>query len=160
MIPADQIKSRKDGGSLMPAGLADPLTHQEFVDLVRFLSELGKPGPYAVTDAPVVRRWRVLDPVPESAAADQAKFPAGDSLGWYPAYSLVSGALPADALPTAAGKPVAFAQAQIEVAAAGKGPAGVQLAQGLEPLGGRAVGRLGGAKQPEVGIDLGHGCRR
>jgi len=32
----------KAGGSLMPAGLADNLTRGELVDLVRFLSELGK----------------------------------------------------------------------------------------------------------------------
>ena len=33
-------------GSIMPAGLADELTRPELVDLVRFLSELGKVGPY------------------------------------------------------------------------------------------------------------------
>jgi hypothetical protein len=31
----------------MPNGLADSLTRGEFVDLVRFLSELGKPGPFS-----------------------------------------------------------------------------------------------------------------
>ena len=36
---------------MMPAGLADPLTRQELVDLVRFLSELGRPGPYAASCA-------------------------------------------------------------------------------------------------------------
>jgi hypothetical protein len=43
-------------------------------------SELGKPGPYAVTAAPVVRRWRVAD------ASGLA----------IPDYSTVSGSLPAE----------------------------------------------------------------
>ena len=32
----------------MPKGLANLMTRAEFLDLVRFLSELGKPGPYAI----------------------------------------------------------------------------------------------------------------
>ena len=44
----------------MPAGLTDTLTRGELVDLVRFLSELGKIGPYAVGKDRVFRRWQVL----------------------------------------------------------------------------------------------------
>ena len=80
IIPADKIELKKEIGSIMPAGLADLLTDGEFLDLVRFLSELGKPGPFAVTAAPVVRRWRVVDA-------------AGLTL---PGYSTVSGSLPAE----------------------------------------------------------------
>ncbi len=43
------IKERRTGGSLMPSGLGDGLTPGERLDLFRYLSELGKPGPY---DAP------------------------------------------------------------------------------------------------------------
>src|SRR5439155_14707374 len=39
----DAIKEKKQNGSVMPGGLADTLTRAEFRDLVRFLSELGKP---------------------------------------------------------------------------------------------------------------------
>ena len=39
----DVIKEKKQIGSVMPVGLADSLTRAEFRDLVRFLSELGKP---------------------------------------------------------------------------------------------------------------------
>lgn len=39
----DTIKERKQNGSVMPAGLVDSLTRTEFRDLVRFLSDLGKP---------------------------------------------------------------------------------------------------------------------
>ena len=50
--------------SLMPVGLADNLTRQEFLDLVRFLSELGKVGPYSLSKAPVARRWQAVVPTP------------------------------------------------------------------------------------------------
>ncbi len=81
IIPLDKIELKKEIGSIMPAGLADLLTDGEFLDLVRFLSELGKPGPYAVTASPVIRRWRV----PDAAGVE------------VPAYSSVAGVLPADA---------------------------------------------------------------
>ena len=45
----------------MPVGLADALTHGELIDLVRFMSELGKVGPYAVDKSRVVRRWQSFD---------------------------------------------------------------------------------------------------
>ena len=42
-IARSSVGARKQIGSLMPAGLAGSLTHSEFRDLVRYLSELGKP---------------------------------------------------------------------------------------------------------------------
>src|SRR5207237_10689678 len=45
-IPVKDIAERGNTRSLMPDGLADPLTTQEFADLVRFLPEPGKVGPY------------------------------------------------------------------------------------------------------------------
>src|SRR5204863_1908928 len=60
VIPLNTIKGKpREGGSMMPAGLADPLTRQELVDLVRFLSELGRPGPYSVGARQMARRWQV-----------------------------------------------------------------------------------------------------
>ena len=41
-IPKAQIQQRRQTGSLMPAGLVDPLSREEFVDLVKYLSELGE----------------------------------------------------------------------------------------------------------------------
>jgi putative heme-binding domain-containing protein len=103
-IPVDAIEDRKVGGSLMPEGLADSLTRSELVDLVRFLSELGKVGPYAVSKAPVARTWQVLEP--SSAAYDllgstsfASVVRANHALTWTPAYSKVSGLLPIAALP-------------------------------------------------------------
>ena len=68
VVPVASIEDQKPGGSLMPKGLANLMTHAEFVDLVRFLSELGKPGPYAIRTTPTIQRWRVLKPVSEALA--------------------------------------------------------------------------------------------
>ncbi len=48
-------------GSLMPAGLTEALTRPELIDLVRFLSQLGKIGPYSVGTERVLRRWQLLE---------------------------------------------------------------------------------------------------
>jgi len=102
-IPTADIEARKDGASLMPAGLVDPLTRQELLDLTRFLSELGK-GRYAATPGKRVRSWQALSPTKEmytllnrvSLAAA-----AGDDTGllWQPAYSNVNGELPVTEMP-------------------------------------------------------------
>jgi putative heme-binding domain-containing protein len=112
-IPLADIKRQKDGGSLMPAGLADTLTEPEFLDLCRFLSELGKPGPFAADKPNVVRRWRIVD---NADALSHAEGPGSDSLPWRPAYSLVAGILPSD---TAKGT-TALARAEFDVTAAGR----------------------------------------
>jgi putative heme-binding domain-containing protein len=155
VIATSNIKSRKPGGSLMPQGLADGLTHGEFLDLVRFLSELGKPGTYAVPSDGVVRRWRVLDPVPAGLAisADAAP-PAGDA-GWWPAYTLVTGVLPPDALANS-GKGVAFARCQVDATSPGKVRLLLNSPKGLRLWADdRAVDVTG----PEVTLDLPRGVR-
>ena len=57
----------------MPLGLVDGLTRAELVDLVRFLSELGKVGRFAVGTQRVCRRWQVLDAVAEGSRALSAQ---------------------------------------------------------------------------------------
>ena len=100
-IPLDRIDEQKDAGSIMPAGLVDGLTRRELVDLVRFLSELGKLGPYAVSpQIRLARRWEV--------ASGEAVLPSVDAavvasqVAWSPVYSTVAGVLPAADLPTVA----------------------------------------------------------
>ena len=101
-IPAGDIEDTKDGGSLMPKGLANFLTRAEFVDLLRFLSELGKPGPYAIhsTASPTIQRWRVLKreltatgETQEVKGAPIELFEDCEDL-WISGYSLVDGTLP------------------------------------------------------------------
>ncbi len=93
------IDSTKNGPSLMPDGLTDPLTRGELLDLVRFLSELGKIGPYSVSKARLARRWQTLTPTTGAriylrrtglgaAASDDP------ALTWEPAYTSVAGVLP------------------------------------------------------------------
>src|SRR5688500_2580486 len=149
----------------MPEGLADTLTRQEFLDLCRFLSELGKPGtPYAPDTVQVVRRWRVLNArsaVRLVANPASLESPAAlDRLNWQPAYSLVSGVLPfEDLLPGVNHKaanpaPAAFARFELEVTSAGpiglrlNSPAGVRLWVG---------GKHAEVKGNDVELDLDRG---
>ncbi len=125
-IPVDSIEDQKAGGSLMPKGLANLMTHAEFIDLVRFLSELGRPGPYAIRTTPSIQRWRVLKAVPP----DLVKVvPDEDDLRrcvldappdrWAIAYARVSGALPLAEAGAASGSKVLYVQGEIDVTAAG-----------------------------------------
>jgi putative membrane-bound dehydrogenase-like protein len=100
-IPRGEVRKERPGGSLMPAGLADTLTRGEFLDLVKFLSELGKPGAYQPDTALLVRRWRVLDPAKPAAPGT-------------PVYSMVSGVLPIE------GSGQVTVQGEIDVTAAGR----------------------------------------
>jgi putative heme-binding domain-containing protein len=102
-IPIADIEERVNGGSIMPAGLTDTLTEQELIDLVRFLSELGKVGPYAPSQARVARRWQGLDPgtprLAEILISEPASVPTREDLAWTPVYTEVSGNLPLTDLP-------------------------------------------------------------
>jgi putative heme-binding domain-containing protein len=109
VVPLDSIKGKpREAGSMMPAGLADPLTRQELVELVRFLSELGRPGPYAVGTQQLARRWQVLDPAMHGIRPGQ-KLSVTPGALWMPAYSQVSGVLP----PTGASPMLARAQVNV-----------------------------------------------
>ncbi len=95
-IPLGSIEEKKDAGSLMPEGLADTLTRQEFVDLVRFLSELGKIGSYAVPRGRFVRRWETpVNNVPTSVEKTSIdSILKNRAIPWRTVYSKVSGDLP------------------------------------------------------------------
>ena len=126
VVPVASIEDQKPGGSLMPKGLANLMTHAEFVDLVRFLSELGKPGPYAISTVPTIQRWRVLKPVAETLAAS---IPDKDSFRdqvlkaepsrWTTAYAKLAGSLPLDEVTTQTGGQVVYLQGEINVSNAG-----------------------------------------
>jgi putative heme-binding domain-containing protein len=106
-IPLDRIQATQEVGSNMPEGLTAGLTEAELRDLIRFLSELGRPGSFRVDDAPVVRRWRV-------AAGDSE--PPADSPLWTARYSTAAGALPMADLPDGR----VWARFELEVLSAGK----------------------------------------
>jgi putative heme-binding domain-containing protein len=62
-IPKGRVEETKMGGSLMPTDVVDTLPTNDLVDLVRYLSELGKPGPFGPAEEKSARRWRIFGPV-------------------------------------------------------------------------------------------------
>lgn len=119
-IPVDEIEEEIEGKSLMPKGLPSLLTHDEFLDLVRFLVELGRPGDFAMRSRPTVQRWRVLTTVPDEMLLAR---PSPDTLGlalsfgdesWRPAYGKVDGWLPLADAAAPADKPL-YLRAELEV---------------------------------------------
>ncbi|MBI3191933.1 MAG: hypothetical protein HYZ36_04645, partial [Pedosphaera parvula] len=94
-VPKGKVSNRATGGSLMPTALLDVLSAPERVDLFRFLSDLGKPGPYDASKGNVARLWR-LRAVPHTAEQfGPDKIMASDANGqdWLPAHTLVDGRL-------------------------------------------------------------------
>jgi putative heme-binding domain-containing protein len=103
-VPVKDIEEQSQGRSLMPDGLADTLTRGELLDLVRFLSELGKVGPYSVGPARVVRRWEALEATPRTQRLVQRGGPEAalgnnPALAWSSAYSTVAGLVPLGDVP-------------------------------------------------------------
>jgi putative heme-binding domain-containing protein len=129
VIPTQAIEEQKPGGSLMPVGLTDTLTRAELVDLVRFLTELGKIGPFAISKDRILRRWQVLTPTPQarrliSRTSLDAAVNENGSLVWSPLYTTVAGVLPQGDVPAAghgAGRPpIALARSVLEVSHPGR----------------------------------------
>ena len=103
-VPLNSIESQAPGMSLMPAGLVDNLTRDELIDLVRFLSELGKIGPYQLTQAKLVRRWETLALTKDSYEVVRRQgigAVAGSDrrLIWEPQFARIDGTLRLEALP-------------------------------------------------------------
>jgi putative heme-binding domain-containing protein len=88
-IPIAEIARRKEIGSIMPEGLTNALTRAELRDLIRFLADLGKPGPFRVPDKPLVRRWLAANAPTRLQTIEET---AG--LAWLPRFSSVAGELP------------------------------------------------------------------
>ncbi len=118
--------------SLMAPGLTANLRRDEFVDLVRFLSELGKEGPFKAQTGSLLRRWRVLqysDALKEPMNKDgfRALTQVRPDFNWTPAYSLVSGDLPAAAVPQLSVFVHKFCAAQSEIEVTTSGAVGLKF---------------------------------
>lgn len=103
-IPADDIEAAKDGRSLMPEGLVDPLSRKELVDLVAFLSRLGKVGEFAVGKQQFARNWETLTWTADAhRALNRTSFDTAatdhPALVWRNEYSFVNGSLDILSLP-------------------------------------------------------------
>jgi putative heme-binding domain-containing protein len=89
-VAQDDIEVQKPGQSLMPQGLVDRLTQQEQVDLIKFLTQLGRPGNYDASKGGVARVYDVLP----SATRGDARVLSGElKAGWVPLMSRVNGTI-------------------------------------------------------------------
>ncbi len=126
-IPTADIDEETEGTSLMPQGLTKFLTRAELIDLVRFLSELGKPGPFAIRKKPTFQRWRVLRELPgQPGAADvdfdviREELPALPQQAWVPLYAKVAGGVPLAEVARSTKSPLLLLRAEFDVTADGK----------------------------------------
>ena len=105
-IPARDIVQRTNVGSLMPAGLMDTLLPEERIDLVKFLSLLGKPGEYDAARGGVARAWKIYPVSSRLQLVPTEQLIRGDFTlpDWMPAFSLASGTLPKEVFETAVPK--------------------------------------------------------
>lgn len=121
-IPQDTIRKMKPMPSLMPAGLVDQLkSREEFLDLASFVSQLGRPGPYANDEAPVLRMWRRSHRI-EGGIGPELEL-----------YSLVNGGLPMRDLYFAEedGKQIARVHSSVTVRAGGNVSLKINEAKGI-----------------------------
>ncbi len=100
-IPTADIEDEAEGKSLMPQGLTKFLTHDEMLDLAKFISELGRPGRYGIRSVPSIQRWRVMSGAPDELIADVPHLEHIRELvlnsqpeQWTSAYAMFSGSLP------------------------------------------------------------------
>jgi hypothetical protein len=111
----------------MPQGLTKFLTHDEFLDLARFIAELGKPGPYAVRTIPTMQKWQVLKspsndllvevPNVEILREQVLDLPAN---AWTTTYATARGDYPLAELAEGKEPQAAYLQGQINVVDAGE----------------------------------------
>ena len=94
-IAVGNIAKRSIGGSLMPSGLIDGLSQAEQVDIFRFLSELGKPGPFDGSKGSVARVWKLLAQTIDIAQFGDEKVAQQTMTekGWISTATLVDGRL-------------------------------------------------------------------
>ena len=140
-IPKARIASRQMSPvSMMPPGMTSSLREDEFIDLVRFLSELGREGDYKIKPNRYVRTWKVMGPMTQ-ADIDHVRHVGLHALNdvqhtfpWQPSFSRVSGDLALDEI-TAAAKMYPWfpkiAQFTVKMDAAGQIKLGLSQTQGV-----------------------------
>ena len=167
-VPLEQIDEETPAASLMPVGLLDKLTRQELVDLVRFLSELGKTDAYTVGKDRVVRRWRAMKGTPAAMNAIRRTRHAtaateNPAFVWEPAYSRVDGDLPVKQFDEIGklhvsnrAKGAAFVRCELEATSPGKTILKFNSVEGLKMwLGEKPI-----VLKPETEIELTKGTHR
>ena len=107
VIAADDIEAESEGKSLMPEGQHQLMTQDELIDLVAFLSALGKPGDYVVNNRPTIQRYEAIADekvISELASLAEGKLESSlakiDKSAWQNVYASVNGTLPKSILPS------------------------------------------------------------
>lgn len=131
-IPTADIDDEVEGKSLMPQGLTKFLTRGELIDLARFISELGKPGPYGVRTKPIVQRWQQFREAPAELTAEPPHLEhvrqhllGGQPEVWSSVYARFQGSLPLAELRPSGEPKVVILRAELQVNEAG--PVGVKI---------------------------------
>lgn len=126
VIPTADIDDEVEGRSIMPNGLTKFLTHAELLDLIKFVSELGKPGTYAVRTAPIIQRWQVLAAPPAELTGDVPHLEhirqhvlAAPPEAWTSAYAMFNGDLPLSELRQGDQPKVVILRGEVDVNEAG-----------------------------------------
>jgi len=138
VIPTADVEVEAEGPTMMPTGLTKFLTRDELLDLIKFVSELGKPGEYAVQAVPTLQRYRLLKDPPEELTASVPHLEHIRQLvlnspeeAWSPAYAKVAGQLPLDELRPDEQRAVLILKGEIQVNESGQ--VGVEV-ESTEPV--------------------------
>jgi putative heme-binding domain-containing protein len=122
VIPTADVEEEAEGKSMMPLGLTKFLTRDELLDLIRFISELGKPGDYAVQSAPRIQRWQVLSNPPAELIAQTPHLDhirqlllEGSTGAWTSVYARVNGTFPLEELRQGNQPMVVFLRGEFDV---------------------------------------------
>ncbi|MGE0528547.1 MAG: PVC-type heme-binding CxxCH protein, partial [Bdellovibrionales bacterium] len=121
-IPLSNIDEEAKGKSLMPEGITRILTKAEVIDLMRFISELGKPGSYAIRNIPTIQRWKVLRKVPSALQEDVPNrdlvrdyLLSPNATAWETIFAKVNGQLPLSEIRKTGKEKYLYLQGEIRV---------------------------------------------
>lgn len=91
-IPEAEVAQVKPGKSLMPAGLLDRVSQQDQLDLIKFMTQLGKPGEYDASRQTVARVLEVFAGNHRIEQQGNEGIISGElTEGWKPLQARVSG---------------------------------------------------------------------
>jgi putative heme-binding domain-containing protein len=135
-IPVHDIDEEIEGKSLMPKGLVNLMTHAEFLDLAAFLSELGKPGRFAIRTGERMQRYRLLSDVPESLLQRPPTLSDYEDLvlhstHWAPFYARVNGEVPLDELSARTEQDVFYLRGDVNCSSGGAAEIQLDSAAGV-----------------------------
>lgn len=121
-IPTSEVIGKRMGPSLMPTGVIDRLPQQEQVDLISFLSQLGKPGKFDASQGGVARLFEIFAGTHRIEQQGTDQIIQGEiSDGWKPLLAKVNGDVPKDVLVEMTKQPInislvhIYARTKIEV---------------------------------------------